>query len=258
MADDQSGTQYSVDIAYEPPHTLHVIYASGSGGAALGDLRTNRAVSYVRSEDGGDSWSEPVDIFTFSDPGRGASNMRLLVNPPGTIYATWTEWDVSGNGQAIYFARSVDNGSTWQQPVILDQRKDDDYERDWTSLAVLDKDTLLAFWEGGYRAYPQSQVSADGGVTWSKPVDTFYWLIADNGFVEMARDSADRLHAFLPRRIREGFEAVCTNFPGCWETETLSGTACGKVERDGVSQCPWAGSTQVETTRRSPLRMEIS
>ncbi len=218
LASDQSGTQFSMAMAYEAPQTLHLAYASGSGGAAVGDKRTNQAISYIRSDDGGASWSEPFDIFTFSDPTRGASNVRLITGKPGQVYASWTEWDLTGNGQAVYFARSQDSGLTWDRPVLLDEREELDYERDWTNLAVLDDQRLVALWEGGFRAYPQTQYSTDGGVTWTEPIDTFYWLIADNGFAQFVQDSAGRTHVFLLRRIREGFEDKCNLFPGCTNT----------------------------------------
>lgn len=218
LASDQSGTQFSTAIAYEAPHTLHLAYASGSGGMAVGDKRTNRAISTIRSDDGGATWSEPFDIFTFSDPNRGGSNVRLITGQSGQVYATWTEWDLTGNGQVVYFARSLDSGLTWDRPVLLDEREELDYERDWTNLAVLDDQRLVALWEGGFRAYPQAQYSTDGGVSWTEPIDTFYWLIADNGFAQFVQDSAQRTHVFLLRRIREGFEDKCNLFAGCTST----------------------------------------
>jgi hypothetical protein len=224
IAYDQAGTQFSADIAYGPPDTLHILYGAGTGGGLPADNRTNRAVVYIRSEDGGATWSDPVDVFTILDPTHGPSNIRLYADPLGPLYATWTEWDSSGNGQAIYFARSPDGGHTWQPAVVLDRRIGEEYERDWTALEKLDDGSLVALWEGGSRAYPQSQYSYDGGENWSRPIDTFYWLIADNGFAEFERDSAGRLHVFLSRRIREGLEDRCDSFPRCgdWEsTNTL-------------------------------------
>jgi len=217
LADDEAGTQFSFDIAYEPPSTLHILY---------GASRENDApsVSYIRSTDNGLTWTDPKDIFLFSGLDRGASNIRLLVDDrPGRIYATWTEWDLSGNGQAIYFAKTIDDGDTWSVPVLLDKRAKNDYERDWTNLAKLGRDQLVVIWEGGFRAYPQAQYSYDDGETWTKPIDTFPWLIADNGYAHLLYDNTGRLHTFLVRRIREGAGDVC-RFPGCAQAEARGST----------------------------------
>ena len=213
MANDQTGTQYSIDLAYEPPQTIHILY----GRSQEDDLRS---ISYVRSDDGGYRWSELIDVHIFTDPERGASNTRLLVTGPNQIYASWTEWDTSGNGQGVYVTHSLDGGQTWDFPVLLDERTGNEYERDWMTLAVLDENQMIAFWEGGFRAYPQAQYSYDGGLTWSEPIDTFYWLIADNGYINMVRDSAGRMHAFLPRRVREGYDSKCLELPGCANTDS--------------------------------------
>lgn len=218
LADDQSGVQYGADIAVAASGTLHVAYVRylSAGAEQVPTSYSGPAViTYVRSEDGGDTWSSLKNLHTVRAAGRGASNLRLRLSDSDPLYATWTEWDESGNGQAVYFLRSPDGGDTWLDPVLLDRRDAGDYERDWTNVAVLDERSLVAFWEGGFRAYPQAQYSQDGGATWSEPIDTFPWLIADNGYAEMVRDGSNRLHIFLSRRIREGFEYKCFSFAGC-------------------------------------------
>lgn len=216
LAEDQIGEQYSFDIVYEPPQTLHIMY---------GTERENDAssVAYIRSVDGGRTWSDAEDIFIFTGLDHGASNIRLLVDTPNKIYATWTEWDLSGNGQAIYFTRSLDGGASWEYPTVLDTREENDYERDWTNIALLDRNQLVVMWEGGLRAYPQAQYSYDDGETWTDPIDTFPWLIADNGYANLLWDTSGRLHTFLVRRIREGTGDVC-RFPGCVEAEARGTT----------------------------------
>ncbi|MCL4262299.1 MAG: glycoside hydrolase [Anaerolineae bacterium] len=198
IALDQSGSQYSADINFMSPGTLHIVYGR------LPEEGGNHVVAHIRSTDGGLTWSAPQGIYTVPYVDRGVSNLRVWTNPPDKVYATWTEWDTSGNGQAIFFARSLDNGLTWEKPIMLAERQGNEYERDWVTLAVLGEDELVAFWEGGFRAYRQAQYSADGGATWSRPIDTLDWLIADNGFAEFVRDGAGRLHLFVFQRIREG------------------------------------------------------
>lgn len=212
LATDQSGTQYSVDIASSGSNTLHVIYGQENASG-----RSNRSLRYIRSVDGGRTWSLPKDIFVFPQLDRGPSNTRIIVGENDRLYATWTEWDSTGNGQAIYFARSLDGGDSWEQPTVLDKRLGNEYERDWVTLAVLGEDELVAFWEGGWRAYRQAQYSTDGGETWSEPVDTLDWLIADNGFAEFVRDSTGRLHLFVFQRVREGNDDK-GNLEGLWHT----------------------------------------
>jgi len=235
LADNQAGTQNSLDLTYEPPHTLHLLYGRSEEDAP-------RSVVYIQSVDGGLTWSEPTEIYVFSDLERGASNIKVKTDEfhPNRIYATWTEWDPSGNGQAILFARSLDGGNAWDYPVTLDETVGTEYERDWTNLAVLDENQLVVLWEGGFRAYPQTQYSYDGGVTWSEPTDTFHWLIADNGFASFARDGAGRLHTFLPRRIREGYDYLCDRFAGC---RTMAEDNQFRGQANALWHSVWEGGT---------------
>jgi len=200
LAQDLTGTEYSIHIAYEAPHNLHVIYARVPQGDTPPD---ERSVGYIRSTDNGASWSTPVDLYSTPDPAHGASNTRLLVVPPGQVYATWTEWDDTGNGKFIYFTRSEDSGQTWSKPIQVAEKIDDEYERDWNNMVYLDGQGLMTMYEGGWRAYRYARYSEDGGKTWSVPVDTFPWLIGENGFAEFAKDSLGRVHVFLAQRVRE-------------------------------------------------------
>lgn len=201
IASDATGTKYSADLAIDQHGVLHMLYARVRQGDPPPE---QRAVAYSRSTDYGRSWTDPQDIYTIPDIGRGASDTRLLVSAPDNLYASWTEWDNSGNGQAIYFARSQDGGKNWTQPRMITERKGNEYERDWNNLFLLPDSTLVAMWEGGMRAYRHAMYSDDGGQTWSEPIDTFPWLIGENGSVEFIQDSSGTVHLFYAQRIREG------------------------------------------------------
>jgi hypothetical protein len=201
LAEDLTGTNYSIDIKSDAFDNIHIIYSRVPGGDNATELRS---VSYVKSKDGGLSWTNSVDIHTISDPKRGASNNRLLVDSNGNLFTTWSEWDQSGNGQAILFSRSMDNGDSWENTKVLTKRIGREYERDWNSIALIDDDQLVSIWEGGWRAYRNAMYTYDNGESWTEPVDAFPGVIGENGFVEFDRDSNGTLHMFFANRTREG------------------------------------------------------
>lgn len=198
MAEKITATEFSIALAYEAPHTLHVIYARGPQG--LEPLEP-RGVSYLKSTDNGLHWSIPLDIYVTPDPIRGASNTQLTLLDTHTLFATWTEWDESGNGQSIYFSKSTDSGVTWGRPQELARSTPLDYENDWLSIVSLpNSDRIAAIWEGGGRAYRQMRLSEDGGQTWSEQRRILDELIGENGYTEFFYDGAGRLHLFLANR----------------------------------------------------------
>lgn len=200
LAEDLSGTNFGIAIAKGSNGHFHVLYARVQQGNFPPE---NRAVTYLRSEDGGKSWTEPLDLYTIPELNRGASNTRLLVDGADKVFATWSEWDESGNGQRVYFIRSMDGGVTWDKPVLLAKRVGVEYERDLPNLVKLG-DKIGAVWEGGFRAYRQAQYSDDNGETWTEPVEIFPGLIGDNGYAMFVEDSLGRVHLFHAQRIREG------------------------------------------------------
>ena len=202
LVEDLTGTQYSFDVKYRPPGEIHVIFARVQQGASPPE---ERAISYIKSTDYGETWSDPIDIFTFKSIDHGGSNLNLVVEGDLNIYTSWTEWDAFGNGSRIWFCRSIDNGTTWEKPIALSERIGNEYERDWSKIYAFDSDKLVIMWEGGWRAYRHAQYSEDGGISWSAPIDTFPWLIGENGTVEFARDSNNVLHLFIAQRVREDY-----------------------------------------------------
>jgi hypothetical protein len=220
LAEDATATKYSIAIASGSNGELHVVFARVRQGFSPPE---DRAVSYMKSADGGISWSVPIDIYSIPDPYLGASDTRLLLGSNEEVYVTWTIWDESGNGKYVSFVRSLDSGESWEQPIKLSETVGDEYERDWTQLALLRENELVAMWEGGFRAYRQAMYSYDNGVTWSEPIDTFPWLIGENGFVEFAYDSNNSLHLFVAQRVREGY-IERGNRGGLWHSVWEGGT----------------------------------
>lgn len=105
--------------------TLHVVYEDKPdqppGGA-------DRDIYYVRSTDGGESFSEPMRLND-DDPEALAlqANPNLSVAPDGRVDVVW--WDFRNDPGTfvndVYYAYSRDNGASWSDNVRVSQQSID-------------------------------------------------------------------------------------------------------------------------------------
>ncbi|HEX2119096.1 MAG TPA: hypothetical protein VHF91_07925 [Acidimicrobiales bacterium] len=104
--------------------TLHLVYA----GTDRPDIAGYQNIFYVRSADGGQTWTEPV-ILPDDDPAllRGKYIPNLSVAPNGRIDVVW--WDTRDDpgirANDVYYTYSTDNGQTWADDIrVTDQTID--------------------------------------------------------------------------------------------------------------------------------------
>jgi hypothetical protein len=130
------------------------------------------------SHDGGDTFSAPVPV---SDGGvqirsDGEANPSLAVSGHGGIYALW-EQERSDGGTDLRFARSVNNGHSFEKPILVTD-KIKPSANDFSSLAVAPDGSIYAVWLDGRdpTAGPHGTSvvylarSSDGGATFGKNV----------------------------------------------------------------------------------------
>jgi len=86
--------------------TLHVVWSNWNG--------TDADVVYMRSANGGATWSAPVTI----GGGPGDQFFPWIAARNGTVYASWFN-RASGDTYTIAGAASTDGGATWSAPVTL-------------------------------------------------------------------------------------------------------------------------------------------
>jgi hypothetical protein len=88
--------------------TLHVVWSNWNG--------TNASVLYIRSTDGGATWSAPLNISGST----GDQLFPWVAAANGKVFATWFDRAPGGgNTYSISGAASTDGGGSWSAPVAV-------------------------------------------------------------------------------------------------------------------------------------------
>jgi hypothetical protein len=175
-------------ILIEPDGIINIAYAI--------PLNENRGIYLVRSEDGGSTWSNPIQIFNAEETGWAMVDApRLAITENGHLHILWTRYTMpSGPGPlSLMYSRSEDHGISWSEartvvdkPVIWSQiigTGDQTVQRIWQETSS----TGTTLWH---------EQSSDDGENWIRtvPVSVFGDTV---GTPSLTRDSAGRLHLLL-------------------------------------------------------------
>jgi hypothetical protein len=175
-----------------------------------GDSQGNLYVAYadfadkeiyvMHSLDGGDTWSEPVQVpGGIKQPGEESVYPRLAVGKSGRVHLVWSvlPWP----GQSIWYSYSDDHGDAWSNPIKIDDINNGKYEEGFGPIVVdvqvrSEKEVHL-IWDGAPTVERNHIYSLDDGETWSKPDIVFPQITLSGraGWNEMATDSAGTLYA---------------------------------------------------------------
>ena len=160
------GTGYYSMLAIDSKNRLHAVYINQPDNARLADI------FYRRSEDGGATWTFPVNLS--NTPQVGSSRPQIIIDHNDVIHISWDEgWDRrSGEGvaQTSRYVSSTDGGKTWSNPSVFGTTK-----LPSAQLVVgssMDNQSRIAVWRAA-PTIPDDNVyfqsSSDGGKTWSAP-----------------------------------------------------------------------------------------
>lgn len=153
-------------IAVGADGSLHAIFVVGK--EVPGRRFPLSALRYVRSLDGGNTWSAPN---TLTDDGDfGSHNFHALgTGDSGRVVVAWL--DGRHGPSSVYVAVSHDNGDSWKGNVRPDTTAACPCCR--TAIALLPDGAILLAWRsilpGGIRDIVVAR-SEDDGVTWTAPV----------------------------------------------------------------------------------------
>jgi hypothetical protein len=124
-----------------------------------------RDIVVARSDDRGQTWSEPVrvhaDQWVFD--GCPHAGPALQVDAQDRLHVAW--WTGRPKAAGVYYARSSDGGRTFGEPVALGIAEFSQPAH--AQLGLAGAGTVVAAWDDGTRKSPQVvlRVSRDGGAT---------------------------------------------------------------------------------------------
>ena len=205
-----------------PPKLAWAAHADGSltlgalyvvGRVIPGRRFPASALRFVRSDDGGSTWSTPVtvtDDTTHDVAGGedfGSHNFHALhAAPDGTFYVAWL--DGRTGKSAVFMTRSADGGSTWMPNVRVVPGSSSFAESCpccRTAIAADGKGTVFLAWRSVVTDSLGETIrdivvsrSSDEGSTWSEPVVVHHdnWVFdgCPHAGPSLALDGAGRLH----------------------------------------------------------------
>jgi hypothetical protein len=177
---------------------LHMTYQ-------YGDSDTFCRVYYVRSSDGGYTWSKNDTVVKKVAPGINAQAPTIHATEGGTVCLVWNDakygTSPTGFGGTILFRKSTDNGATWLPEQIISEYGTAMFPN------VRIKDSCVAIIWDGYlelntSIFPMSpqgiqiRLSKDAGMTWcdiehlEAPDDT---LLLGNPVLDMNRNAVQAI-----------------------------------------------------------------
>ncbi len=186
IAGGRNGEIFQARLAVAPDKTLHITWLQGGETGNLSLLGVNPIVT-VRSEDGGQTWTQPQVI---SDPGRDrVGSASPAVDGSGNITVLYQDYKgdrrnfenlegpVFEDPYGLVITRSIDGGRTWTRGVefesgLVPTRRFLVYLPESPSLAVDPDGTIYASWMDGRNGDEDVFLkrSSDGGQTWSPPI----------------------------------------------------------------------------------------
>lgn len=169
---------------------LHIMYINQT---------EESGVYYIRSEDQGMTWSQPLWLDPDIQPGYIPDSLHFDIDEDDGLHAVWFYGtrEVNGESDWVRYTHSLDGGHTWSAPFTIDKAiPGSDYGLSNASpVMIVQGKTVHVIWAAGSLPYRHHRYSTDAGMTWSMPVQIFGGLHGQ-AFDGLAVDGAGRLHFF--------------------------------------------------------------
>jgi hypothetical protein len=173
-------------IAVDSAGNLHIVYGT------YDETFTQLAVQHIVSRDNGQTWSQPVTIYSVATPIPSDIGARLALDEKDRIHVAITVRSQEyGLASEVGYLQSPDDGRTWGA-----YRKVSDKSTSFQGLSTLavytfgDNEVHLT-WHDPRRLH---QWSTDGGQTWTEPIEMMGLGAAFGGPNALTKDSVGNLY----------------------------------------------------------------
>ena len=136
--------------------------------AYLVPLNENRGIYFTRSDDAGETWNDPIEIFNALDAGwEMIGNLDLALTGDGVLHLIWSHDTLPGGigTLELFYSRSEDDGKTWAAPRLIT-----DAPVLWSQLLAVGDRALHVAWQEDSPGEPSliHEYSIDSGENWDR------------------------------------------------------------------------------------------
>lgn len=191
---------YRIKLQIDSRNVFHLVYSKF--------FEPQPGIYYVRSDDWGETWSDPIWINPDILLGYSPESLEFELDNQGGLHVVWntnsSEQDAQEGG-LLKYAHSLDGGDTWSIPFTI---AEDNNEPGNTlsfpgPLLAVQNQTVHVIWAGGDLTYRNQRISSDRGQTWDTSRRIFGSL---NGqaWDGLTADGLDRMHFLGQIRYPQG------------------------------------------------------
>jgi hypothetical protein len=232
---------------------MHILYSDFYG--------VTPGVYYIRSENGGESWSSPLWLDPDIPEELAPTIVSFDLDDQDGLHALWFYIDLATtNGQWIRYARSEDGGDNWSSPMTIDiaDESEDELRLPYPEFRVKGNEVHV-IWAGDTQTHREHRYSLNNGQSWSPPTRILGDLVGQALGGGLEFDASGRLHYVTQVRYPQGIYHTFWD-SGTWAIPSLiyfilggdSDTIGDRVHAHNVRMAIRNGNQLVVTFTDSP------